>query len=159
MRKTMFLAVAVISTLVLVAQASRDTTPDEAAIKKAVLKVHAQMARAEKDLDADTFFEYILDFENGLIMQDGIVFNTRKEALDAVRTGFERVAQIQRVYERTDVTVLSPEVALVTAKGASKVTLVDGRTFNNPFAASSVFVVRDGQWKLLHGHYSLPNPR
>lgn len=159
MRRMTFLAVAVLSAAVLAAQAGRDSAPDRAAIEKAVLKVHAQMAQAEKDLDADKFFEYILDFENGLIMQDGIVFGTRQEALDTVRIGFERVAQIQRTYERTEVTVLSPKAALVTAKGTSKVTLVDGRTFSNPFAASSVFVLRDDQWKLLHGHYSLPNPR
>ena len=88
-----------------------------------------------------------------------VVFGTHQEALDTVRIGFERVAQMERIYERTEVTVLSPKVALVTAKGTSKVTLLDGRTFNNPFAASTVFVLRDGQWKLLHGHYSLPNPR
>ena len=129
------------------------------AIEKAVLKVHAAMAKAENELDAETFFEYVLDFDNGLIMQDGIAYNTRQEALDAVRTGFQRVAQMERTYERTEVTVLSPEAALVTGKGTSRVTLADGRTFDNPFAVSMVFVLRDGRWKLLHGHYSLPNPR
>lgn len=159
MRKTIFLAVVVIGTVLVASQAGRNPVPDETAIKKAVLKVHAEMAQAEKDLDAERFFGYILDFDNGLIMQDGVVFGTRQEALDTVKIGFERVAQMERTYEQTTVTVLSPEAALVTSKGTSKVTLVDGRAFNNPFAASTVFVLREGQWKLLHGHYSLPNPR
>jgi hypothetical protein len=159
MRRITFLTVAAISTVVFASQAAREPLSNRAAIEKAVLKVHAQMAQAEKELDAERFFGYILDFDNGLIMQDGIVFGTSQEALDAVKIGFERVAQIQRTYERTEVTVLSLEAALLTAKGTSTVTLVDGRSFNNPFAASSVFVLRDGQWKLLHGHYSLPNPR
>ena len=154
MRKTVFLAVVIIGTAVFASQASRNPVPDEVALKKAVLEVHAQMAQAEKDLNAEKFFEYILDFDNGLIMQDGTVFNTRQEALEAVRAGFERVAQMERNYERADVTALSPDAALVTSKGTSKVTLLDGRTFTNPFAASTVFVRRDGRWKLLHGHYS-----
>jgi len=159
MRTIACLAVAVVGTAVLAAQAGRDPNPTPIAIREAVLKVHAQMAQAEKDLDAEKFFEYILDFNNGLIIQDGVVFKTRQEALDAVKIGFERVAQMERTYEQTTVTVLSSEAALVTSKGTSKVTLLDGRTFDNPFAASSLFVLRDGQWKLLHGHYSLPNPR
>ncbi len=159
MRKIVFLAALIGGVMVLASQAGREQAPDKAAIEKAVLKVHAEMAKAEKDLDPETFFSYVLDFDNGLIMQDGLVFNTRREALDAVKTGFQRVTQVERNYERTEVTVLSPEAALVTAKGYSTVTLTDGRAFTNPFAASTIFVLRDGQWKLLHGHYSLPNPR
>jgi len=159
MRKSVLFAVMVAGGVVLASQVDRNRGLDRAAIREAVLKVHGAMAQAERDLDAERFFEHVLDFDKGLIMQDGVVFNTRQEALDAVRTGFQRVAEMERTYERTDVTVLSPDAALVTAKGSSTVTLVDGRSFTNPFAASMVFVRREGQWKLLQGHYSLPNPR
>jgi len=151
--------VIIIGATVLASQAGRDTVSDSAAVEKAVLAVHAAMAEAEKALDAEKFFSYILDFDKGLIIQDGMVFKTRQEALDTVKAGFQGISGIKRAYDRTHVTVISPEAALLTAQGTSSVTLSDGRIFSGPFAVSSLFVLRDGQWKLLHGHYSVPNPQ
>jgi uncharacterized protein (TIGR02246 family) len=129
------------------------------AIEKAVLKTHIEMTQADSNLDVDKFFSYILDFDKGLIIQDGRLFKTRQEAYEAVKEGFEGISQLKRTYEQTYVTVISPEVALLTAHGTSTVTLSDGQTFSSPFAVSLVFVLRDGQWKVLHGHYSVPNTR
>lgn len=159
MRKTTFALVIIIGAAVLASQAGRDPTSDTAAIEKAVLAVHAEMAEAEKALDAEKFFSYIPDFDKGLVIQDGTVFKTRQEALDTVKAGFQGISGVKRMYDQTYVTVISPEAALLTARGTSSVTLSDGRILNGPFAVSSLFVLRDGQWKLLHGHYSLPNPR
>ncbi len=128
-------------------------------VENAVLETHAKMAEAEKNLDAEEFFACIPDFDKGLIIQDGVLFRTRQEALDTVRRGFQGITKVERTYDRTYVTVISPETALLTANGTSSVTLGDGRTLTGPFATSMVFVLRDGQWKLLHGHYSIPNPR
>jgi hypothetical protein len=129
------------------------------AVEKAVLETHARIMEAERSRDADKFFEFIPDFDKGLIIQDGTLFKTRQEALDTVRAGFQAVAKVERTYEQTYVTVLSSQAALLTAKGTSSITLSDGRTLGGPFAASMVFVLRDGQWKLLQGHYSTPNPQ
>lgn len=159
MRKTMFAVVIIIGATVLASQAGRDPSSDTAAIEKAVLAVHAEMAEAEKALDAEKFFSYIPDFDKGLIIQDGTVFKTRQEALDTVKAGFQGISGVKRMYDQTYVTVISPEAALLTARGTSSVTLSDGRILSGPFAGSSLFVLRDGRWKLLHGHYSLPNPR
>jgi hypothetical protein len=123
-----------------------------------VLETHAKMMAAEKNLDADKFFECIADFDKGLIIQDGTLFKTRQEALDVVKAGFQGVTKVERKYDQTYVTVLSPEIALLTASGTSSATLSDGRTLSGPFAASMVFVLKEGQWKLLQGHYSTPNP-
>jgi uncharacterized protein (TIGR02246 family) len=128
-------------------------------IEKAVLETHAKMMEAEKALDAEEFFKYILDFDNGMIIQDGTMFKTRQEALDIVQMGFEGVSAIDRTYDRTYVTVLSPQTAVLTAKGTSSVTLQTGQMVHGPFAVSMVFVQRDGRWRLLHGHYSTPNPQ
>jgi uncharacterized protein (TIGR02246 family) len=129
------------------------------AIEKEILRVHAQMSQADSKLDADKFFSYILDFDKGLIIQDGRLFQTQQEAYETVKQGFDGISQLNRTYEQTYVTVISPEAALLTASGTYTVTLSDGQTFNNPFAVSLVFVLQDGQWKVLHGHYSVPNTR
>jgi len=128
-------------------------------VEKAVLKAHQAMTAAAQELDAEGFFAFILDSAKGPVIQDGRLFASRAEALEVVKRGFEGVATVERVYESEDVTVISEEAALLTGKGTSTVTLVDGRSLSGPFAVSLVFVLRDGGWKVLHGHYSIPNPR
>jgi uncharacterized protein (TIGR02246 family) len=128
-------------------------------IEKAVLKVHKQMVQADADLDVDKFFSYILDFDKGLIIRDGQLFKTRQEAFDVIKTAFEAISRIKRTYEQTHITVISPQTALLTAQGTSTVTLTDGRILEGPFALTMVYVLRDGKWKVLHGHFSIPNRR
>ncbi|MHC4478203.1 MAG: nuclear transport factor 2 family protein [Planctomycetota bacterium] len=147
--------------VVLATQNSKTAIPleQQKAIEKAVLKTHIQMTQADNNLDVDKFFSYILDFNKGLIIQDGRLFQTRQEAFKVVKKGFEGLSQLKRTHEQTHVTAISPETALLTAQGTSTVTLSDGQTFSSPFAVSMVYVLRDGKWKVLHGHYSVPNPR
>jgi ketosteroid isomerase-like protein len=122
-----------------------------------VLEANAQVTQASNSLDVDRFFAYILDSDKGPVIQDGRLFKTRAEALEAVRAGFQGVTKAERRYDQTFVTVLSPQAALLTAAGSSTATLSGGQTLTSPFALSLVFVLRDGQWKILHGHYSIPN--
>jgi ketosteroid isomerase-like protein len=41
------------------------------------------------------------------------------------------------------------------SEGSTTATLTDGRILNSRFAVSLVFMRKEGQWKLLHGHYSM----
>ena len=138
-------------------QAGSDSVDHDEAIRQAILKVHKAMT--DTGPDVDRFFDFILDFDNGMIIQDGLLFKTSNEAYDAVKKGYNGVSEVERTYDQTYVQVLSSESALLTATGHTAVTLTDGRTFNSKFAVSMVFVLRDGKWKVLHGHFSVPNPR
>ena len=147
--------------VVLATQNDKTSLPleQQKAIEKAVLKTHIQMTQADNSLDVNKFFSYILDFDKGLIIQDGRLFQTRQEAFEVVKKGFEGISKLKRTYKQTHVTAISPETALLIAQGTSTVTLSDGQTFSSLFAVSMVYVLRDGKWKVLHGHYSVPNPR
>lgn len=125
---------------------------------QAVLAANARLTDAANRLDTGAFFAGIVDSDESRIIQDGKLFKTRAEAMAVVRQGSQGVAKLERRFEDPHVTLLAPDAALLTAEGTTAVTLQDGRTFNNRFAVSLVFVLRDGQWKLFHGHYSLPNP-
>lgn len=135
---------------------SAETTA-ESGIEQAVLETHHKMTAAANGLDAEGFFAFILDSAKGPVIQDGRLLATRAEALEVVKQGFEGVAKVERVYETTHVTVISEKAALLTGEGTSTVTLEDGRSFGGRFAVSVVFVQKDGDWKMLHGHYSVPN--
>jgi uncharacterized protein (TIGR02246 family) len=134
--------------------AERASVPS--AIEKAVLETNDKMTRAADSLNADAFFEYVLDSGKSPVIQNGIVFKTRQEALESVKRGFAGLAKTERRFDHPQVTVLSPDAALLTSDGTVFATLPDGRTLTNRFAVSLVFVRKDGRWRLLHGHYSAP---
>lgn len=129
------------------------------AIEKAILKVHAEMKKAAENLDAEALFEHVLDTGKDPIIEDGVLFRTHKEALDANKQGFQGLQSYNTTFNYEQVTVLSPTIALSTALGTYSVTTTDGQTFEGPFATTIVFILREGQWKALHAHRSLPNPR
>lgn len=127
------------------------------AIEKAVLEVHSKMAAAAQDPDAEKMFAFILDAGPGTIIQNGVYMNSRQDALEAVKKGMQGVTKAERSFTRTRVTVLSPGAALVTGSGTTTITLTDGRVLGSPIALTEVFILKDGEWKLLHGHHSVPN--
>jgi hypothetical protein len=129
------------------------------AITKAVLAANDKFIQAANSMDADAFFETIIGNEPGCIISDGKVYANREDALVDVRMGFESVQAMTRTYDQTHVTVLSATTALFTGKGKSHVSTYSGRTIDSPFAVSLVFVLKEGQWQVLHGHFSMPNPR
>lgn len=141
-----------------------DSSPDPgavdqqtaAAVTEAVLAVNEAMRTAGNEGDVETLFARIADVANPII-QDGRLFATREEALQVVKQGYQGIESIERDFEKPTVTVLSSTLALLTATGTSRVTLQDGRTFTNPFAVTLVFVLKNGEWQVLHGHYSVPN--
>ena len=128
---------------------------DRPAIEKTVLETNARMTEVANRLDADAFFAYILETDKGLIIQNGTLFKSRQEALESVKRGFQGIDRMERQFENPQVTVISPDLALLVSEGSTTATLTDGRILNSRFAVSLVFMRKEGQWKLLHGHYSM----
>lgn len=157
-RLTGFATVAVITLAVVDGLSGAEPGRDDAVVRQ-VLAAHEALSSASERLDTDAFFAGILASDETRIIQDGRLFGTRAEAMEAVRSGSKGVARIDRRFNDPHVAVLAPDAALLTADGTAQFTLDDGRTFSGRFAVSLVFVLRDGCWKLLHGHYSIPNPQ
>ncbi len=129
-----------------------------AAIQKAVLASHREMVKAMEKLDVEKFHEYIIESGKGTIVQEGNVM-TREESLERTNKRLDGVAKVEYEFSQEIVNVLSPEAAIYIGKGKSSVTLETGQVFNNDFAVTSVFVLKDGKWMVVHGHHSIPNPQ
>jgi len=125
-------------------------------IEREVLAANAEMNAAAESLDVERFFDWILDEPGASIAQNGRLYRDRAEAKAAVGAGYSGVQSLARTFERTRVTPLSEDAAVLVAAGTSVVALTDGRTFEAPFAVSVVFVRREAGWKVLQGHYSIP---
>lgn len=130
--------------------------PDHVVVQS-VLDANTRLTEAANRLDTEGFFADIVDSDETRIIQNGKLFQTRAEAMAAVRLGSQGVARLERRFLAPHVTLLAPDTALLTAEGTTAVTFADGRTNASRFAVSLIFGLRDGRWLLLHGHYSQPN--
>jgi uncharacterized protein (TIGR02246 family) len=134
-------------------------TREPRAIEGAVLAANAEMERAAEAVDAERLFTFMLDTDKGSVIQNGVFLATRTEALHRVKTNLRGISKIEYRWKRQHVTVLSADVALLTAEGESIATTTEGQVFTTPFAQTVVFVMREGHWKALHAHQSSPQVR
>jgi hypothetical protein len=158
MPKAVRWAILACGTLLLAApQGDRDLSPSaRAAIERAVLDVNAQATRAGEARDVDALFGYMLDTDKGSVAQNGAILRTREDARAQVSRGMQGIRSIEYRWRNQYVTVLSPTIALLVAEGETTAVTDEGSTFTAPFAQTDVFVLTDGQWKILHAHRSSP---
>jgi ketosteroid isomerase-like protein len=115
------------------------------------------MQQAAQQGKVDSLYKYVLDVAKGVIIEDGKLRLTRQEALETTWQGMQGLKDVSYSYTQTYITMISPTVALWVGDGTSSAMLKDGRQISAPFAESIVFVMKDGQWKVLHAHRSIPN--
>jgi len=131
-----------------------ETVSQTSAIEKAVLEAMTRIEKAAEQLQADSFSDMVLP--NGSVIQNGRLFPSREEAQRSIEAAYQRVEKQEITFTQQKVTVVSPTVALVTAESNSSATLVDGRTISATSAWTVLFMLTDGQWKVLHAHTSVP---
>ena len=164
MNSTKRTTVAIASAFVIIAavavsqgQSGKNSTSSDT--HKAVLARLAEIQTAAQSLDPDKVFSFVLENDRGSLAQNGKLFLTRKEALESTKQGFRGLEKVSYRFDEQHVTLLSPTVALATGEGSSSATLDDGRTLTTRFAQSVVFVLTNGDWKVLHAHRSFPPAR
>lgn len=134
-------------------------TGDSRPIEAAVLAANGEMERAAAAVDAERLFSFMLDTDKGSVIQNGVLLATREEALHRVKTNLRGIGKIEYRWKRQHVTVLSADVALLTADGESIATTTEGQVVTTPFAQTVVFVMTEGHWKAVHAHQSSPQVR
>jgi hypothetical protein len=155
--KKLFISILILVSIFLLCAARSNqndiTTAQKNSIEKEISKVHEEMKKAGEKLDADTLFKYVLD-TNDVIIETGEIRATRKEAYESTKQGFQRIKSLSYTYSHNNINVLSPAVALFTGSGTTTATFEDGLNITIKFAETIIFVLRDGQWKVLHAHRS-----
>jgi hypothetical protein len=155
--KKLFISILVLVSIFLLCAAKSNqndiSNAQKKSIEKEILKVHEEMKKAGEKLDADTLFKYVLD-TNDVIIETGELRNTRKEAYEITKQGFQRIKALSYNYSHKNTNVISPTIALFTGSGTTTATFEDGLNITIKFAETIVFVLRDSQWKVLHAHRS-----
>ena len=127
-----------------------------AAIEKAVLEADDRATLAGQERNADKLFDFMHENDKGSVVMNGNLLRTRDQARSQVRDNFRAVSQIEYRWKQRLVTVLAPEIALVVSDGESTVTSPQGSSFVASFVQTAVWMLKDGQWKILHAHQSSP---
>ena len=134
-----------------------DDVAQQSEIEKAVLEAMSKIEQAAEGLQASRFSEMVVP--EGSVIQNGKLFASREEAQRSIELAYQGVEKQDITFRHQKVTVVSPTVALVTAEADSSATLADGRMISASSAWTVLFVLRDGQWKVLHAHTSVPPRR
>src|ERR1035441_3244850 len=125
------LAVAVI---VSVSHGQAAKRSDPADVEKTVLARLAEIQDAAQKLDADKVFSFVLENDQGALVQNGKLLLTRQEALEATKLGLQGLRKVNYKFDEQHVTLLSPAIALAVGVGTSSATTADGSTVSAPFA-------------------------
>jgi len=154
------LAILAISSMMLaVRENPGDLTPEKTkAIEKAVLESHSKMNEAASKMDIDGMFEWILDSGKGCIVRNGKLM-TKRAALISTKMACKGIKSSTYQYDKIYVNVLSQKTALLTAQGVTKADIQNGDVVISPFALTELFVLKEGKWKMLHAHHSIPVQR
>ncbi len=149
-------------TLVIVAAcrpaATELTEERKAEIVAAVEAVNAEFWDAWRAADWDRGMTYYLDSPDFVWAAGGAVFYGL-DMLEQYRSGFDNVASQTFTFRDSRVIVLEPDAASVVARGTWAQTDTTGVTGPaRDFAWTSVWVLRDGTWKIQVVHMSYPVP-
>ncbi len=122
-------------------------------IEKEILKVHENMKKAGESLNTDELFKYVLDV-NDVIIENGELRSTRKEAYENTKQGFAAIKAISYNYKHINVIVISQTAAVLTGSGTTTATFSSNLKIDVDFVESIVYAFRDGQWKVINAHRS-----
>ena len=160
MRRLVFAAVSLAFLATACQPATTELTEEQKAeIAAEVNAIHAENARAWLDADFDRGMmafqnsqDMIYAFEGGLMHG----WDTMYDTWAALHEGAPRQ---EMTFAETHTVVLARDVVCIMAQGTFAVVDEAGLVGpENPFALTLIYVRRDGEWKILIGHESLPPP-
>jgi len=143
-------------TIVSVSQTEPPKVSNNATLETQVHRRLAEIQQAAEALDVEKVFGFVLDNDQGALVQNGKLFLTRNETLESTKRGFEGLEKVSYKMDQEHISLLSPTIAVAVSAGSSTATTRDGRTFTTPFLQSVVLVLTNGGWKVFHAHRSFP---
>ena len=150
---------AILSALIIIAAVTAsqgEPNKNSKAAEQAVLARLSEIQAAAERLDAEKVFTFVLENDAGMLAQNGLLFLTRKEALESTKAGFQNLQKLEYRFDQQHVTLLSPTIALATGEGTASATRRDSQTINTRFAQSVLLLLTNGEWKVFHAHRSFP---
>jgi hypothetical protein len=136
--------------------ASQPTLSDaqRTAIADTVKQLANQLFEAENRRDADVFINQATDEPDFRYISSGNLFPSKDSLSKAAHARVKSLKSLTYTLKTSGVTVLAPDAAVFT--GAYDETAVDsvGKSLTFKDGWTAVYARRNGQWKIVHGHFS-----
>ncbi len=129
------------------------TDADRADIERAIMDRVDELINAIEEVDIDRIM--LWNEEDVAMGNNGSLYKSRDEILAVFRPGFEGLSEQKINLSHSKVTVLAPDVAIMSGEGVFTVTDTTGVTTpERPFVWTFVFIKKNGEWKFLQNHQS-----
>src|SRR5262245_7600956 len=130
------------------------TEAQRTAIADTVKQLADQLFEAENHRDADVFISQATDDPDFRYVASGNLFPSKDSLSRAAHARVKSLKSLTYTLKTSGVTVLSPDAAVFT--GAYDETAVDslGKSVSFKDGWTAVYARRNGQWKIVHGHFS-----
>ena len=120
-------------------------------VRAAVERGMASFESAERALDADALIAHFLDGQDFYMHNDGQRL-TRDTIAAGVSHAFPTLRSLEGGFSNLQIHVLAPDAALATALFAETITMEDGTVVRQHGAATWLWRLAGGKWKIAYGH-------
>ena len=127
-----------------------------AAVEETVKSLTEQSIAACEKVDIDGVAVNVSDKYNTGFIDNGVFYPSFESLIADFRIGFGRLKSQEIKISDRRITVLAPNVALVTAHGNFTATDKTNNTFKGNFAWTFVYAKIGDEWKIIHSHQSSP---
>jgi hypothetical protein len=125
-------------------------------IVKEIESVFQKSIDVGESIDVEAIRAQVDDRLQAGFIDGGIYFDSFAQVMSGFEERVQGIKSQKIEVHKKRITVLSENLALLTASGKSQANLVDGRTFEGKFAWSFVYSKIEGEWKVIHSHMSNP---
>ena len=127
---------------------------ERSAVEDSVRHLAAAFIEADSQGDADRVMSLFTDSSDVTIVSNGLLRPSRDSFAEALEALYGSVRNLSIVEDEARVTVLGPDAAVLTALYQFSRTDTAGVTSEGRAALTYVCARRDGDWKIIHYHFS-----
>lgn len=128
----------------------------DADIKREVIATYNAAVVAAESMNVDALAAFLTDNDDGALVINGRIFQSRTQAVDITRKNFSRLRSVKYDVGPRLVKVISHDTALLVTSGSVSVQTEEGQLIAREFAQSVLYVRQNGLWRVLHSHLSNP---
>lgn len=123
-------------------------------IEKEIEAVFLKSIKAAESLDVPKLVDCVDDSHHAGFITNGKYFDDFEEIANTLKSREPgSVKQVITVMKKK-ITVLTENIALVTASGVANITVNDGNPFNSNFFWTFVYQKINNEWKVIQSHQS-----
>ncbi|UCH13726.1 MAG: nuclear transport factor 2 family protein [Bacteroidales bacterium] len=126
-------------------------------IENELESVFEEALKTGESLDADKLMVSVDDKYKAGHLVNGIYYSSFDTVMTIFKSGIKNLERQEYDIHKKKITVLTKNLAIISASGIAKIYTYTGGSFNSTFAWTFVYEKTGEGWKVIHSHRS--NPR